>query len=184
MTARKAGGMRKSRSIPRIDESGPTPERARHGPIERLDHAIADEEGRPARPYRGVDTLTQMVRRGTISPAMHQAAEDFRSLFHRASLDPLRVPDLARIPSGTRGNDMALPLRQADARNKVWSALEALGGIASPAGSCVWHVVGCEWSVKDWALRQGWGGRPLSQEAASGILVGALGTLQAHFGLG
>jgi hypothetical protein len=77
-----------------------------------------------------------------------------------------------------------LSQRRADARNRIWSALEALGGIASPAGSCVWHVVGCEWSVKDWALRQGWGGRPLSQETASGVLVGALGTLQAHFGLG
>jgi hypothetical protein len=166
------------------DESGPTAERLRHGPVERLDHAIADEAGRPARPYRGVDTLTLMRRRGTISPAMHQAAEDFRALFHRASLDPLRVPDLGRIPSGARAGEAPLPQRRAEARNRIWSALVALGGIASPAGSCVWHVVGCEWSVKEWALRQGWGGRPLSQEAAAGVLVGALGTLQGHFRLG
>ncbi len=166
-----------------IDESGPTPERARHGLIERLDHAIADEAGRPARPYRGVDSLTLMLRRGTISPGMHQAAEDFRALFHRASLDPLRAPDLSRVPSGRRTGDAPLSLRQADARAKIWATLQVLGGIASPAGSCVWHVVGCESSVKDWALRQGWGGRSLSQESASGILVGALGVLQAHFKL-
>ena len=176
--------MNKPKRIKSLDDFGPTPERLRQGVVERLDHAIADEAGRPARPYRGVDTLTQMLRRQTISPAMHQAAEDFRALFHRASLDPLRVPDLARVPSGPRGAETPPPLRQVEARGKVWAALEALGGIASPGGSCVWHVVGCEWSVKEWALRQGWGGRPLSQEAASGILVGALGTLQAHFGLG
>jgi hypothetical protein len=183
MTARKRTDMRKSKAAAPSDQDGPTPERLRHGAIERLDHAIADEAGRPARPYRGIDTLTSMLRRGTISPAMHQAAEDFRALFHGAHLDPLRVPDLGRVPSGRRGY-VPLSQRRADARNKIWSALEALGGIASPAGSCVWHVVGCEWSVKDWALRRGWGGRPLSQEAASGVLVGALGTLQAHFGLG
>ena len=175
--------MRKTKAARLAEEGGPTPERARHGIIERLDHAIADEAGRPARPYRAVDSLTLMLRRGTISPAMHQAAEDFRGLFHRASLDPLRVPDLARIPSGNRGSGTPLSLRQAEARRKVWAALVAMGGIASPAGSCVWHVVGCEWSVKDWALRQGWGGRPLSQETAAGVLVGALGMLQAHFRL-
>ena len=60
---------------------------------------------------------------------------------------------------------------------------EALGGMASPAGSCVWHVVGCEWTVKDWALSRGWNGRPLRLETASGILVGSLGMLQGHFGL-
>jgi hypothetical protein len=165
------------------DESGPTPERLQHGPVERLDHAIADEAGRPARPYRGLDTLALMLRRGTISPAMHQAAEDFRALFHRASLDPLRVPDLARVRGGNRTDSAPLSLRQAEARGKVWTALQALGGIASPAGSCVWHVVGCEATVKEWAAGQGWGGRPVAPETAAGILVGALGTLQAHFGL-
>jgi hypothetical protein len=166
------------------DESGPTPERARHGAIERLDHAIADEAGRPARPYRGLDTLTLMLRRGTISPGMHQAAEDFRALFYRASLDPLRAPDLARVPTGTFAADTPLSHRQMEARAKVWAALEVLGGIASPAGSCVWHVVGGEWNVKDWAVRRGWGGRPVSPETAAGILVGALGALQTHFRLG
>ncbi|MGH6980315.1 MAG: DUF6456 domain-containing protein [Stellaceae bacterium] len=175
---------RKARNIAPLDESGPTPERARQGAIERLDRAIADEAGRPARPYRGLDTLTLMLRRGTISPAMHQAADDFRALFHRASLDPLRAPDLARVRAGSRGAAAPLSERQGDARDKVWRALDALGGVASPAGSCVWHVVGSEWTVREWAQRQGWGGRRVSPETASGILIGALGTLQTHFGLG
>ena len=60
---------------------------------------------------------------------------------------------------------------------------EALGGHDSPAGSCAWHVLGCGRSVREWALRQGWGGRPVRQEQAQGMLVAALGLLAAHYGL-
>jgi hypothetical protein len=44
-------------------------------------------------------------------------------------------------------------------------------------------VLGCQWSLKEWVLRQGWSGRALSQETASGILIGALGVLRAFYGL-
>ena len=163
------------------DESGPTAERRRRGDVERLEHSIADEEGRPARPYRSLDTLARMLRRGSIDAPMHQAAEDFRAVFAAAQLDGLRSPDLGRVPQTLR--ELEPTARLAEARKRVWQALTALGGIASPAGSCVWHVIGCEWTLRDWALREGWGGRPLSQETAAGILVGALGVLQAHYGL-
>jgi hypothetical protein len=62
--------------------------------------------------------------------------------------------------------------------------MQALGGLSSPAGSCVWHVVGLQRSVREWAIRQGWGGRPVRQEQAQGILVAALGMLVAHLGYG
>lgn len=166
---------------PAAPGSALTQERRRRGDVERLPFAIADEAGRPARPYRVVDTLAAMLRKGTISGPMRQAADDFHALFVTASLDPLRAPDLNRMRQGFREDP--LTLRQAEARTKIWQALQALGGIASPSGSCVWHVVGLEWTVKDWALREGWGGRPLSQETASGILVGSLGVLQAFYGL-
>src|SRR5437899_13102718 len=61
----------------------PTPERA-------------DESGRPSRPYRAVDTLAVMERRGSITGGMRQAGEDFRARFAVAQLDPLRAPDLSR----------------------------------------------------------------------------------------
>jgi hypothetical protein len=70
--------------------------------------------------------------------------------------------------------------RQLDARDRVHKVLEALGGISSPAGSCVWHVVGLQRSIREWAIRQGWGGRPVRQEQAQGILVAALGVLAGH----
>lgn len=162
----------------------PTPERRHHGAIERLDQAIADDSGRPSRPYRAVDTLAVMQRRGSITSAMRQAAEDFRVRFAAAQLDPLRALDWSRLRSGVPvrriGADEA-GLRTEGARRMVWRAIQAVGGIASPAGSCLWHVVGWEQSLKEWACEQGWNGRRVSQEAASGILIAALGALEAHF---
>ncbi len=171
----------KSKARHHPDEIAPTPERRRQSLIERAAQVIADEQGRVARPYRAPDTLTLLLRKNRITPEMHQAGEDFHALFLTAQFQPLRAADLARLPDGMR--ELPLTLAQVEARKKVWDALKRLGGMTAPAGSCVWHVVGCEWTMKDWALRQGWNGRYFSQEAASGILVGALGVLQAHFGL-
>ncbi len=57
------------------------------------------------------------------------------------------------------------------------------GGINSAAGACAWHVLGGEQSLKDWALSQGWAGRRVSQENATGIPVAALDILAVHFHL-
>ena len=148
-------------------------ERLRHGPIERLDRAIADAQGNPSRPYRALDTLAIMERRGSITAGMRQAGEDFRARFATAQLDPLRALDLSQLRLGerrSRRGEEGPGLRIEAARDAVWRAIQAVGGIASPAGSCVWHVVGWERSLKAWALEQGWNGRRVSQEAASGIL--------------
>jgi hypothetical protein len=51
----------------------------------------------------------------------------------------------------------------------------------SSVGSCVWHVVGLQRSIREWALRQGWGGRPVRVEQAQGILVAALGVLAQYY---
>jgi hypothetical protein len=48
----------------------------------------------------------------------------------------------------------------------------------------VWHVIGLQRSVREWAMRQGWGGRPVEQKHATAILVAALGILAAHLGYG
>lgn len=73
--------------------------------------------------------------------------------------------------------DPELNERQLAARYRVHDTLQALGGISSPAGSCVWHVVRLQQCVREWAIRQGWGGRLVRQEQAQGILVAALGVL-------
>ena len=80
------------------------------------------------------------------------------------------------LPAGGVGAP-ELTESQLDARRGVHKTLETLGGISSPAGSCVWHVVGCGCSIREWAIRRGWSGRPVRQEQAQGILIAALGML-------
>jgi len=132
-----------------------------------------DPDGRIVYHHRTVDTLGKMLRAGTITQEMHDAAKDLEAAFIVANFDPLRALQILRIPGNGRGPE--LHERQLDARRRVHEAMQALGGISSPAGSCVWHVVGLQRSVREWAIRQGWGGRPVRQEQAQGILVAALG---------
>jgi hypothetical protein len=139
-----------------------------------------DPDGRIVIHHRTVDSLGKMLKAGTITPEMHDAAQDFQAAFIVANLDPLRALPILRVP-GT-GREPDLTERQLHARCRVHQAMQALGGLSSPAGSCVWHVVGLQRSVREWAIRQGWRGRPVRHEQAQGILVAALGMLAAHFG--
>jgi hypothetical protein len=152
------------------------PHKVKGRPLEEVREK--DPDGRIVYHHRTVDTLGKMLRAGTITPEMHDAAKDFQAAFIVANLDPLRALPILRVP-GT-GREPELNERQLHARHRVHKSLEALGGISSPAGSCVWHVVGLQRSVREWAMRQGWGGRPVRQEQAQGILVAALGMLAAQ----
>jgi hypothetical protein len=136
-----------------------------------------DPDGRIVVHHRTVDTLGKMLRAGTITPEMHDAARTFQADFAIASLDPIRAVPILRVPGAGREPDFNE--RQIAARRRVHAAMQALGGISSPAGSCVWHVVGLQRSIREWAMRLGWGGRPLRQETAQGVLVAALGVLAA-----
>ena len=102
--------------------------------------------------HRTVDTLGKMLRSGAITQDMYDAAKDFQAAFIVANLDPLRAIPILRVP-GT-GREPELNERQLDARRRVHQSLEALDGLSSPAGSCVWHVVGLQRSVREWAIRQ------------------------------
>lgn len=134
-----------------------------------------DPDGRIVVHHRTVDTLGKMLKAGTITPEMHDAAKDFQAAFIVANLDPLRALPILRVPGNGREPDMNE--RQLHARDRVHGALQGLGGLSGPAGSCVWHVIGLQRSVREWALRQGWNGRPVDQKQAQGILVAALGIL-------
>ena len=138
----------------------------------------ADPDGRPVLHYRIIDPLARMWRAGTITDAMYNAARDFQAAFVIAQMEPLRALPMLRVRGAGRAPE--LHEHQLDARRRVHQTLEALGGINSPAGSCAWHVIGCERSLQDWALRQRWSGRPLPQGHAQGILVATLGILAAR----
>jgi hypothetical protein len=134
-----------------------------------------DPDGRIVTHHRTVDSLAKMLRAGTITQEMHDAARTFQADFAVANLDPIRATPTLRVPGSGREPD--LNEWQLDARRRVHAAMQGLGGINSPAGSCVWHVVGLQRSVREWATRQGWSGRPVRQEQAQGILIAALGVL-------
>ena len=142
----------------------------------------ADPDGRPVVHHRIVDTLGIMLRAGTITQEMHDAARDFAAQFTIARFDPFVCMSLDRLPG--RAGRADLTDAQVDARRRVGEAMDALGGLGSPAGGCVWHVVGLQRSVREWAMRQGWGGRPIREKQAQGILVAALGMLAGHYGYG
>ena len=165
----------------------PTPAIAGLPVIRRPDDLLepmceADPDGRPVVHHRTVDSIGLMLRAGTISAGMCDAARDFQARFTIAHFDAVRCMSLIRLPGG--GGAADLTDAQLDARRRVGAALDALGGLGSPAGSCVWHVVGLQRSVSEWARRQGWGGRPIRVEQAQGILIAALGVLAKYYGYG
>jgi hypothetical protein len=93
-----------------------------------------------------VDTLGIMLRAGTISQDMHDAAGDFQAQFTIARYDVIRSMPLLRMPGGAGPGD--LTEARINARRRVANALNMLGGLGSRAGSCVWHVIGLQCSIR------------------------------------
>ena len=139
-----------------------------------------DPDGRIVVHHRLVDTLGRMLKSGTIDQAMHDAGRDFQAAFIVAQFESLRAMPILRVP-GT-GRELDLNERQLHARRRVQEAMQVLGGHASPTGSWAWHVLGCQRSIREWAMRQGWAGRPLHVQQAQGIGLAALDLLARHFG--
>jgi hypothetical protein len=153
----------------------PSAWRLQHGDFTPPVREADPETGLTVIHRRAIDTLGQMLSNGTITADMHDAGQVFRSAFRAAALDPLRARSLVWVPATT---GETLTERVAAARERVARALDALGGPASPAGSAVWHVVGCEQSIREWATLRG-----MHHVAAGGVLVAALGVLAKHYGL-
>lgn len=175
-------GKRKAKASKTKHEDLATPSewRLQHGGFSQPIREADPETGSPVQHRRAVDTLGLMLANGNITPQMHEAGCIFRTLFRSAAIDSMSTSQLIRLPGSTADR---FSNRQLDARRRVLNALDALGGHDSPAGSCVWFVVGLEMSVREWAARRGWSGRPVPQPIAGGMLVAGLGILAMHFGL-
>jgi hypothetical protein len=159
-----------SRRLKRAQRPGRTLEEGRE----------VDPDGRIVLRHRTVDSLRTLLRSGAITEAMHDAGRAFQRDFQFAGLDPIGARPMMLPPGG--GGAPELTESQLDARRRVHKALEGLGGIGSPEGSCLWHVLGCGCSIREWAIRRGWSGQPLRQEQAQGILIAALGVMAAWRG--
>ena len=174
-------GVKKKTKAPKRNEAlGPSKWRLQHGGFSEPVREADPETGSPVTHRRAVDTLGMMLAHGTITQQMHDAGGTFRVVFRRAALDSMARSPLIRLPGKTTDS---LSERNINARRKVADALDALGGHDSAAGSCAWHVVGLEMSVREWAMRQGWGGRAVAPPQAQGMLVATLSVLAGHFGL-
>lgn len=133
--------------------------------------------------FRTVDTLALMLRNATITGPMHDAGQQFSQDFARAFASGVASPKLDGLPGGTSPGQMMVE-RNAGAARSVREALDAVGGISSPAGSALWFVAGLQLSIREWALRDGWNGRKLDKDEAKGILLAALGMLVRYYGYG
>ena len=136
------------------------------------------EDRKPATRHRVVDSLGKLFRSGVINEEMHDVGRDFETNVIVSNIDRLRALPLDRELGG--GGSGEFTDRQLMAQRRVHQTMTLLGGIGSPAGSCVWHVCGLRCSLREWALRQGWNGRPVDQLEARGVLIAALGVLVAQ----
>lgn len=160
--------------------SGTSVERALHNDFERLPQTIKDAHEQIAQPCIAVDTLACMERQRTINAGMRHAGNRFHEDFVAAGFVALRAADLLR-ESHVHGAAPPGPGGSIDAKDRLWGAMRMLGGLSAPAALALWHVVGRQESLKDWAARSGWAGRPIHQQQASGILVAALGAIQPYY---
>lgn|SRR5262245_13861105 len=157
-----------------VQHIGPTGERLRHGTIERVETVTYNEEGKASRNLtdRSLGVVERMAKRGAITDKMAEAAVRFANDFQIAALQPMRAASM-RERTDARYIPQEISWRAARARGRVMAAMKAVG---EPGGSCLWAVVGEETSLKDWAVSA-----RISDENASGVLIGALGTLKAHY---
>ncbi len=163
-----------------IARHGPTPERQRHNSIHLVDGPVADSRGEYGQPYRVTGMLDRMLARRDITASMRDAGELFQRHYRVAATGGVRATDWHNEIRCGSGSMSERVLRAREARDL---ALRALGRMGEPCWECAWNVLGEEMTLREWALREGWNGRPLREETAKGILVGTLGALAAHFRL-
>ncbi|WP_439817671.1 hypothetical protein [Zavarzinia sp. CC-PAN008] len=125
-----------------------------------IPHAVSD--------LRSLDLLGQLYRTRRVPETHVAAGRHFQLMARQAGLSP-------RLASDPRG--------RGDARQRLSSALDALGGPTSPVGSVALEVIGQGRALEDWARAHGFApGRPVATGVAQGLLEGALEILAGHFG--
>lgn len=153
----------------------PTLERGYHDAIKRLDRPIISDPGEYAAPYIVVGLLEGLRDRNRILDPEYIAGDRFRSWFRLAQHERLKASDMAR-PYIDGGSKIPEPYGNERARKETDKAIRWVGGYASSSGSCLWHVIGLDYSLRKWALEQA-RFRMIGHLGASGILIAALESL-------
>jgi hypothetical protein len=113
-----------------------------------------------------------MERRGVINSDEHLAGSRFREWFMISAFDGLRASDLNRPRVDGGGKQQLEPTVRAEmARREIARAIRFLDVCGPLATSCVWHVIGLDESLREWAHTRT---RNISHQNASGILTVAL----------
>lgn len=125
--------------------------------------------GKRVQRTRVADTLRKMRMALTISEEQYLAGHMFRVDFQRAHLIGIRPAALEKI-DGSRGDDDDNRLTTAErCGRRIFRDIRAMGGMGTLSADCMWDVVGCERSVREWASIHG-----VQRNRASGILITAL----------
>jgi hypothetical protein len=161
-----------------IERIEPTPERLTRGDIERAERAIISDDGEFTPPHMVVDILVDLERRGSISADQRLAGERFAIWFRLAALDDLRAADFSRPYVDGGGKIAELSRRNHEARKEIDKAIRFVGGKGTKMGSCLWHVIGLDQSLRVWATEQSKTVGKVHRLGATGVLVSALERLE------
>ncbi len=151
----------------------PTPERYAKGSIGRLHRPII-HDGTYDPPYIAGDLLGSLLARGAITKEEAVAGQRFRAWFRLGQLDALRAADWSRpfVSGGKRAPELSVSSERA--RREIGKAIRWVGGASSSPGSCLWHVIGLDESLRAWVASSS---RRFHQAGATGVLVVTLETL-------
>ena len=125
----------------------PTPERTRKGDV------IQTTVRGTGKRTQAMDALDHLLARGRITEASWRAGKDFQEDFVKAGLEAVKAIDWQRAQGRPLGDAGAVA--RAHASNRVWRVFETFGGVDSPAGKLIWHVIGAGESLSDFANRTG-----------------------------
>lgn len=153
--------------------------RRQHAEVAASGAAVMDAAGGIGAPYVVLSPVASLARAGRIGEAELRAGERFNLLFRAAAMDgTLRAVALDGMPA-MPGPRVPAGLGGAAALHDVRAAIRALGGERAVAAGCAWHVLGLEWSLRQWAAKSLHG----NGHQACGVLLATLGVLVRHFRL-
>ena len=134
-----------------------------------------DGSGRVVKAPTVAQTQDILSRSRLITGPELATAREFQALFQQCCFGDIRAANLERVGGGSR--PMVIDLVE-DRRDMINRLFRLMGGMYSPMGSILFHVVGMEASIVAWCARQASDGkRQWSPDKATGLLAAAISHL-------